>query len=315
MREWHITHEGTQQVGVLLFPRFSNHCLANAVEPLRAANEIAGRALYAWEFLTLDGGGVASSSGLPVNAARRLRDHPGDDTLLVLPSYEVRAHATPACARALRAAAGRFRALAGLDTGAWLLASAELLVGRRATIHPDEAPAFAETFADVEVVDERFVNAGRVSTCGGASAALDWTLDRIARTHGEALRLEVAAMLLAPGATRAPRGSRAIERCVRLMSAHLEAPLDVPEVARRLGTTQRRLARIVRAELGTSPATLYRRLRLAAARRMAEQSDHRVSEIAVRCGYGDASAMTRAFRREFGIVPTALRRRDERPGA
>ena len=83
------------QIGVLLFERFSNHCLANAVEPLRAANTLSRRRLYAWRFLTPDGRPVTSSGGMPVLPEMRLADHPGGACLLVLPSYGFRALLTP----------------------------------------------------------------------------------------------------------------------------------------------------------------------------------------------------------------------------
>jgi AraC family transcriptional regulator, carnitine catabolism transcriptional activator len=107
-----------------LFDRFSNHCLANAIEPLRAANTFAGRTLYRWSFLSLDGAQVTSSSGLPVQPDTTLARHPGGDYLFLMPSYGFRDQAGPATARALRSAARRFGALVGMDTGAWLLAAA-----------------------------------------------------------------------------------------------------------------------------------------------------------------------------------------------
>lgn len=315
MRQWQVEAGKAQRIGVLLFPRFSNHCLANAVEPLRAANELSGRALYRWDFLTLDGEGVVSSSGLPVAAAGSLGRHEGGDALLVLPSYGVRGLATPGCAAALRAAAGRFACLAGLDTGAWLLAAAGLLDGRRATIHPHEAAAFAEAFPALDAVPRRFVRDGPFATCAGASAALDWTLARIGEAHGEALALEVAALLLAPGHADGAQRDPAFapgpaERCAQLMAAHVEVPLALPEVARRLGLTHKRLARAVAGRYGTTPAALYRRLRLLEARRLVLAGGLAVSEIALRCGYRDASAMTRAFGREFGRSPTEEAARD-----
>jgi hypothetical protein len=96
-------------VGVLLFDRFSNHCLANAIEPLRAANTFAGRTLYRWSFLSLDGAQVTSSSGLPVQPETTLARHPGGDYLFLMPSYGFRDQAGPATARALRSAGPALR--------------------------------------------------------------------------------------------------------------------------------------------------------------------------------------------------------------
>src|SRR6056297_1690089 len=109
MRNWTIHQNDTQDVAVLLYPRFSNHCLANAVEPMRAVNEVLMRDAYRWRFVTLDGEPVESSSGLPVLPNSNLRDHPGGALLFVLSSYDYRACATQANNRALASAARRFQ--------------------------------------------------------------------------------------------------------------------------------------------------------------------------------------------------------------
>lgn len=313
MRDWTKAPRDVEDVAVLLFPRFSNHCLANAVEPLRAANAFLMREAYRWQFVTLDGSAVASSSGLPVLPNCRLRDHPGGAFLFVASSYDVRDFATEATARALRAAARRFRSVAGMDTGAWLMAHAGLLDGVRATIHWDELTAFAETFDAVEAVATRYVIEERMITCGGAMTAFDLVLELIGRAHGEALRLEVAALFLHQ-ATAAPqdplprqRASPLVEHCVALMSATLESPLAIGELAARVQMTQRSLARRFQAELGAPPMTVYKRLRLAAARRYAQHSRYSITEIALRCGYRNAAAMTRAFVAQYGKPPSAFR--------
>ena len=118
MQNWITAPSGRQDVAILLFPRFSNHCLANAVEPLRAANEILMHEAYRWRFVTLDGAEVVSSSGLPVVPHGRLRDEPGGTFLFVMSSYDVTRHAGSATDRALNSAARRFEVVAGLDT--WL---------------------------------------------------------------------------------------------------------------------------------------------------------------------------------------------------
>ncbi len=314
MRNWTLPAGAPQDVAVLLFPRFSNHCLANAVEPLRAANTLLMREVYRWSFVTLDGETVVSSSGLPVVPGGRLRDHPGGALLFVVASYDMRRLATGATARALTAAARRFGAVAGMDTGAWLMARAGLLDGRAATIHWDEFTAFSEAFDAVRTVPERFVIDGDRITCGGAMTAFDLVLELIARSHGEALRMEVSAFFLhqttEPPLERAyrHRASPLVARCLRLMAARLETPPSIAELAAELRTSQRTLARAFHADLGAPPKTVYKRLRLAAARRHASGSDYPITEIALRCGYASAAAMTRAFVAEYGQPPSAFRR-------
>ena len=296
--------------------RFSSHCLANTVEPLRAANELLPGDLYTWRYLTLDGQSVRSSSGLSVEPEAALRDGARGDYLLLLPSYGFRQLATPACCAALRAAAPHYGAMIGLDTGSWLLAEAGLLSERRATIHWHELDDFTERFPDVEVQRERFVIDGDRITCGGAMATFDLVTRLIADHHGEALRLEVDHMFMheetvghAPDRWSSAK-SGAVQRAVGLMRAYLGEPLPVEAIARRTGRTQRSLEQLFRRELGASPRTVYRRIRLLAARRLVDETVLPVSEIAVRCGYANPSVMTRAFKAEFGIVPRTARARD-----
>ncbi|MEM9426336.1 MAG: GlxA family transcriptional regulator [Pseudomonadota bacterium] len=313
MPQWTKDANGTEDVTILLFPRFSNHCLANTVEPLRAANELLDRDAYRWRFVTPDGAAVTSSSGLPVLPEGALADHPGGDTLFVVASYDAPALATPATKRALRAAAKRFRVLAGLDTGSWLLAHAGLLDGHRATIHPAELTAFSEAFDTIDAVTDRFVRDGDRITCGGAMTAFDLVLDMLRRRHGEALRLDVAAFFLEPSVRPAPLllthqvTSPLLASTLATMFAEIETPVAIPALANRLGVSDRTLARAFLAEFGAPPAAVYRRLRLSVARDYARAGRMPVSEIAVRCGYRNAAAMTRAFTREFGIPPTAFR--------
>ena len=229
----------------------------------------------------------------------------------MLPSYGFRELATPRCARALREAARRYDAIAGLDTGSWLLAAAGLLDGRRATIHFDEFDAFAERFPEVRAERRRWIADGDRLSAGGATTAFELVLDGIGATHGAAAALEVASLFLAPvAAGRTPvraRGDRIVEAALARMEAAIEAPLPVARLARELGCGQRELSRRFARALGAPPQTVYRRIRLAAARRMVERDAMPVSEVAARCGYIDASAFTRAFRQEFGAPPRALR--------
>ncbi|MFW2586647.1 GlxA family transcriptional regulator [Sagittula sp. SSi028] len=313
MQQWTTPPSDAQDVAVLLFPQFSNHCLANAIEPLRAVNTLLMREAYRWRFVTLDGGEVTSSSGLPVMPHGRLRDHTGGDLLCVVSSYGMRDLTDGDCARALRAASGRFARVAGMDTGAWLMAHAGLLDDRRATIHWDELTAFAEAFPAVDAVAERVVKDGNRLTCGGAMTAFDLVLGLIKSAHGAALAMEVSAYFLHQSTT-APQArvfrqntSHLVERSIAAMSAQLETPLTIAEIAARMGVTQRSLSRAFHSDLGAAPKTVYKRLRLAAARRMAQQSSYPIAEIALRCGYGNAAAMTRAFVAEYGLPPSRFR--------
>lgn len=313
MRNWQIPTQPTQKIGVLLFDQFSNHCLANAVEPLRAANSYLGRDAYEWEFLSLSGSPVTSSSGLPVTPERSLSASGSGDALLIMPSYGARDLAIPSYAKPLRSAARRYNVLAGMDMGSWLMASAGLLSGHRATIHWDELEDFGEAFPDISVSRDKFVTDANRWSCGGAMTAFDLMLQMIGQTHGQALRLEVAALFRFDNVTRKSDNpglrakSQLVTAAVAIMRDRLEDPVTIRDLAQTLGCRQQQLEALFSAELAASPRTVYRRLRLSAARRYAQQTRLSIAEIAVRCGYIDPSAMTRAFREEFATTPTKLR--------
>ncbi|MCA0872918.1 helix-turn-helix domain-containing protein [Seohaeicola saemankumensis] len=304
------------QFSLLLFDGFSNLCLANAVEPLRAANTISRQPLFEWQFVALSDATVHSSSGLPVQPSP-LGDHCGD-SLLVMPSYDHLRHDTPACRRSLAAAARRFGMLAGLDTGSWLLAAAGLLNGYKVTCHWDILSDLAEGFAELDVTEDRFVIDRDRATCGGATTTLDLMLELIARQHGTALALEVAALFMY--GERDPRGDprrplpahRIVRAAAALMRRNLETKLPIAEIARSLGVSQRTLQSVFRQNGQASPANVYRSIRLAEARRRLELTAAPITEISQRCGYADATAMTRAFKAEFGMPPQALRARCRR---
>lgn len=314
MQNWVKESAAAQQVDLLLFDDFSGHCLANTIEPLRAANTLAGRKIYAWRFLTLDGFPATSSAGMEVNPHDNLARCKGD-MLIAMPSYRYRPLATEPARKSLRAAAGRYGIMAGFDAGAWLLAAAGLLEGRRATIHWEELAGFAEDFPEVQAQRLRYVQDGNRITCTGALAAFDLMMDLIGQSHGQALRLEVAALFMSPEVTEAEPAplaigsarSRSVTRALALMQAHLETPLSVIEIARRIGRSRKDLEQRMKAQLGATPQAIYRHLRLIQARKLVLETNLSIAEIALRSGYEDPSAMTRAYRSEFGATPRQMR--------
>ena len=304
-----------RKICVLLFESFSNHCLANAIEPFRAANTIARKQLYSWQHVSLAGGTVTSSSGLPVATSAWSEAKPGGDYLFIMPSYGFEAFAGPSTVRALKAARQRFGTLVGMDTGAWLLASAGLLEGRKATIHWDELTGFAERFPDVDAVEDRFVLDGNICTCGGASTTFELALELIKRHHSPMFALEVAALFMYGDKLdmHDPHKRLSADALVRsataLMRRTIEAPMPIEDLARQLKVDQRTLEHRFQREMSMTPLGVYKAIRLREARRLVELTMLGIAEIAERCGYRNASAMTRAYRQEFSQSPREHRRR------
>lgn len=300
-----------QDFDILLFDDFSNHCLANTIEPLRAANTLSRKPMYRWRFLTLTGAPVTSSSGMQVAPHGALKDGSGT-TLMIMPSYGFRDLDGWDVTKGLRAAAKRYACLAGLDTGSWLLASAGLLDGYQATIHWEELTGFSETFPEVTARRERYVIDRDRITCSGAMAAFDLIMHLLAEHQDHLLAMDVAQLFMTRGSARS-HGSRrrtsgkTVDRAIAIMQEHLEDKLTISQIATRIGCTQKTLEQRMRQELQASPQAVYRRLRLNLARRLVCDTCQPVSEIAGRCGYDNASAMTRAFKTEFDQTPRQLR--------
>ncbi|WP_289041577.1 helix-turn-helix domain-containing protein [uncultured Aliiroseovarius sp.] len=313
MQYWSKSTRQTRKIGFLLFDRFSNMALANLLEPLRATNTLLGRQAFEWQICTPDNGVVHSSSGLPVMPTTRLGDLGRGDYLCAVSSYGHRSLATPATAKTLRALSDRFDTMVGVDTGAWLLAAAGLLDGHRATIHFDLQDAFGERFPMIDVERARWVRDGSRITCSGGMAAFELTCDLIGADHGAALLLEITRLFMsdsatAPQAMARVRGDRRVDACLREMEANIEAPIPLPVLARQVGCRQRDLEQRFQKHFGATPQKVYRRLRLNAARRMLESGGLSIAEVALRAGYGDASAFSRAFRTEFGLTPRDVAR-------
>lgn len=298
------------EIVILLYPRFSNLCLANALEPLRAANDFAAREAYRWRVASLDGGPVLASSRLRVEPDGKAEAMGRCDYLFVLSSYDVESFDTAANRQTLRRAAAQAAITVGFDTGGWLMAGAGLLRGRRATVHRDMLDAFAERFLDLDAVRSRWEADGPVITCAGATAAFDLARHMVRQHLGTGLGLDVDGLFLTDpaAASSPPRGDPVLRRALELMRANLETPLSLDALARVLNVGPRTLSRRFQAGLGESPGAVYRHVRLSAAHQMVENGTLGVGEIALRCGYDSPAALTRAFRARFGRSPQQLRR-------
>lgn len=294
-------------VNILLFEAYSNMLLACLLEPLRVVRD-AARADITWKILTHEDQSLRSSSGLTITPDLPLAKAGPCDLLLVIGGDQFRRDAkNPALRRSLRLVR-QAGAVVAADTGAWLLAKAGYLDGRRATLHWQLLPEFAETFADVVAINAPYVCDGRWTTCGSAAAALEVILQEVARRFGPAARFDAATMFLNdpshPAATEitlaVPHPHAKVRQIVGLMAAHVEKPLRLPRLARRCGMTLRSLARLFEAELNMPPGRYYLNLRLARARELTLQSGLSKSDIAARCGFSSASALARAHRQQSG---------------
>lgn len=299
-----VTH-----VNFLLFDGFSNMVLACLLEPLRAVRDQGGITL-SWSVLSVDDRPVRSSSGLAISPDEPAQLARASDLLIVVSGYGFRSHARSVTIPLLRRLSRRAHEVLGADTGAWLLAAAGLLDGASATLHWAVLSEFAEEFPQVQMSYDRYVREGRIWTCGGASTALDLMLAYISEHFGPASAFLASTMFLHDAERqqthgRGPtnltgKGTAPLRRTVNLMVETLEHPLSLTELAERAGLTVRTLDRLFRTELGVAPGRYYQHMRLSHARDLATSTEYDLREIALRCGYSDAPALSKAFRQAYG---------------
>lgn len=304
-------------LALLVLPKASILEVASTLDPLRSANRHLGSEAYRWRVVSPDGKAVPLTCGIELPSAGPLAAAEGADALIVIAGFQQWQGATAALIRTLSRMAPRFAAIGGIDAGPWVLARAGLLNGYKATVHWEDLEDLASAHPEVDVQPSRFVIDRSRFTAGGAAPAADLMLHLIRARHGAALALQVAASFIttardghepqiSPRKTDLrldPRVASAIAR----MEARLDAPETAAETARAVGLSPRRLEQIFAENLGLTPAAYALTLRLQAARRMLTDTRHPLAEVALRCGFSSASALSRAFRAKFGQAPSKLR--------
>lgn len=319
-----------ERFGFLLLPSFSMLAFLSAVEPLRVANRVGRHQLYAWHVYSRDGEPVTASNGMAILADAPMSNVGRLPNFLVCSSFDPERYEDRDILALLRRLDRQGTRLGAIDTGAHVLARAGLLDGYRATLHWENTAAFAERFPEVQVSEELFEADRKRISCSGGTAAIDMMLHLIAGEHGQDLAVSVSEMLL-HARMRSPDdhfrmtlGQRLgvrhprLQRIVEAMSASIEDPLDLGQLAEIGGLSRRQLERLFRANLGDTPTGYYLKLRLRRARHLLEQTDMSILEVSLACGFVSAPYFSRAYRRYFGLAPRDdrrnLRSRDGRTG-
>ncbi|MGX9296502.1 GlxA family transcriptional regulator [Tsukamurella paurometabola] len=295
--------------------------LIDVAGPVQALSDAGG---YRVRIASHDGGPVTTDARVPLVADcawAELADDPVD-TLLV-PGYPPGGLAgvdAEFLAVVGRIAAGA-RRVVSVCTGAYVLAAAGLLDGRRATSHWQALPQLAARFPAVAwEPDAIYVRDGPVITSAGATAGIDLALALIGEDQGEERARAVARYLVVflqrPGGQQqygAPEPGGSLHPLVRAATermAHDPAADHHPAaLAAALSVSERHLARLFRRELGRSPGRHLEHVRVRAAQRLLERPETTVPEVAAAAGFGTPEAMRRAFHRVLGISPSAYRHR------
>ncbi|MFI5910531.1 GlxA family transcriptional regulator [Dactylosporangium sp. NPDC051541] len=292
-----------QRVDVIVFDGVQSLDVTGPLEVLAGA---AGH--YDIRILSVDGQPARASSGLRILPDGALTDPPD---LLIVPGGIGTRDSDPRLVAWLREHGPSAGRLMSVCTGAFLLAEAGLLDGRRATTHWNHCAALARRYPRITVEPEPiFVRDGHVSTSAGVTAGIDLALAIVEDDHGRDLALAIARHLVMflrrPGGQRQFSAQLAnqvaardpLRDIQRYAAEHPAADLSVPALARRANLSPRQFSRAFAAEVGTPPGRYVDQVRLEAARRLLEEGHGGVEAVARTCGYGTPEAMRRAFVRD-----------------
>ena len=307
-----------RRIGLLLPPGFQVLDLM-ATTVFELANTLCDAPCYEVTMLSEHGGPVASSSGVRVLTEAVVQYD--FDTVLVPGRMPSPAQpSTPGFLHILREAHRQSRRIASICTGAFLLAEAGLLDGKRATTHWQLARDLQRGYPKLRVEEDRiFINEGKVWTSAGMTACVDLCLALVEADHGVEMARNIARKLVvhhrrSGGQSQfaallelEPKSDR-IQQALSYAKRHLRKPLSVDELAEAANLSTRQFSRTFRIETGQSPARAVEVLRVEAARAMIEGSNHSIDVVARETGFTDPERMRRAFLRAFGQPPQAIKR-------
>jgi transcriptional regulator GlxA family with amidase domain len=312
-------------VAILAMPGVQLLDVSGPLDVFAEANVQSGRAAYR---LVVVGGGpgeIRSSSGtrlmpdMDMAAAEKERI----DTLLVAgcPNFaELRPD--PAASAWVRRTAPRARRYGSVCSGAFLLAAAGLLEGRRVTTHWAVAARLKAAYPSVRVDEDAIhVRDGKLCTAAGVTAGLDLALALVEEDLGREIAMKVAGQLVMffkrPGGQMQfsrkgeslPAGRAALQEVQRFVAAEPAADHSVASLAARAGLSARHFARLFREEVGVTPASWVEGCRVAAARRLLELGRAAPKQVAARSGFANPDTLRRSFARHVGVTPAEYRRR------
>jgi transcriptional regulator GlxA family with amidase domain len=301
--------------------------LAGPWAVLGYTNEVVGRQVYTAHLVAPHTGDIRTRHGLALSGARSLSRMAAcgrPDTLVVAGGSPTDTLPAPEAVtvRWLRTHHREIGRLVSICTGAFVLAEAGLLDGRRATTHWQYVDALRRRFPKVQVTDDHiFLRDGRIWTSAGIAAGIDLMLALVEEDHGHAVAMSVSKnlVLFLRRSGRQAQFSQMLRRQeqepsrLRDLSAfileHIDESLPVERLAQEARMSARTLTRWCEREFGDSPAALVRRLRLEEARRLLEQTALPLKDIASRTCIGDESTLWRVFTRHLGVTAADYRER------
>lgn len=272
---------------------------------------------------------IEGMCGLQFAGARHYSTLEGQiDTLLVPGVEPEKVHLSPALLRWFRERAKKCRRVGSICTGAYILAHAGLLDGKRAATHWAFVSELSSRFPEVTIDGEPiWIRDGNIYSSAGVTSGIDLSLALVEEDHGQKIALDVARMLVVflcrPGNQAqfsvSLKEQRADSRPIRALQVwiveNLQVDLSTAALATRVAMSERNFQRVFTKEIGKPPALYVEEIRIEAVRRKLENTSRSLEEIAVACGFSSADVMGRSFQRHVKTTPREYRARFRTSGA
>jgi len=304
----------------MLTEQFSMIAFTAAIEPLRLANRVSGKALYQWQLHSADGLTAEASNGVQVKVDRAFRDATAMDAAVVCSGVEVKRIDHRALIAVLRRLTRSGAAAGAVCTGAYVLAKAGLLDGYRSTIHWENRPGMQLDFPDLDIGEDLFEIDRDRFTCAGGVAAADMMLSLIKRDHGAVIAAAVTDQLIHHRVREASERQRIdlrtrlgvahpkLLRVVSLMEQTIDRPLTMSAFAQSVALSNRQLERLFWKHLGHPPSRHYLTLRLDHSCQLLRHTAMPILDVAVACGFNSASYFSQSYTEFFGHSPSVERK-------
>ena len=305
--------------GIFLTKAFPLLPLSLVIDTLRIANIIEEVDNFSYTLISADGQPVVSSCAFPSPIEAGIRDCPELDVILVCTGQGDASPSEPEVLNWLRKLHRSGVTIAGISCGAFILAEAGLLDGRKCSVHWESFQALRERFYKIDVTRDIFCIEGKIITCAGGIATLDLVLHQISKFRSGTFARRVADSLVYPiiRGSHAPARvnvqartgikSKILLSSVKLMEDNIENPLKIGEISILLETSTRHLERLYSRHFQMTPSQYYMRMRLREAKSLLAQTDISVIAVALCSGFKNASHFTRCFRELYQRLPSEQR--------
>lgn len=300
---------------LLLLETFSAYDLITVIETLKEANRRDGTALYEWRVLSESGKPVTASNGLAIAVDDGLIELNRRETLIVFGGDDYVATSTLPVLAWLRRQARLGLRIGAISSAVFPLLKAGILRDKEVTTHWSYRASILESFQDVEVKQAIFHLGESRFSCAGGLATLDLMLQLISREQGTEMATWVADNLVCSTprtekheqvlskSTRTGDRNVKVAEAVQMMQDNLEFPIPPGHIAQQIGISPRQLERLFSRYLNNTPKAYYMKLRLERARALLLQTDMKIMEVALACGFSGASHFSKLYKKRFGLSP------------